>query len=357
MLLFSAVAAAIFVAGAVFFAVQHDDYAKQQTEAKASAAARLAATEASLAIEQSAKLLAGFAMHSGRSLLEARDCGPQLREMQRLNPAYLHLAVANPAGEIICSTAKTRDPSVTLAADGVFKRVMQSEHGEASGLVRCPVTGKRGVVLQHPVVEEGAVIGVLAASTDLAAVGRVVRAAGLPSGASMSVVDRDGVIFAAFPDEDRLGKVASLDGQAGVVAYARIKGLASDDSAFARVVLPEANPGPGLWLLLLAVPLVFGALWAAGNVWVVGRVASLLGRENAGKLVGRYRGGPGQQDYTYEVAWTDSATGVQWEGKVRVDGELVGLPSGELVPTPGLDVPRVLRREIESAIEHRLAQD
>ena len=76
------------------------------------------------------------------------------------------------------------------------------------------------------------------------------------------------------------------------------------------------------------------------------------------KLEGSYTAKRDAQNYAYEVTWRMTGQTTQWEAKVRLNEQLVGIPSGQvLVPPAGGDLTGALRREIESAIEHRMTID
>ena len=373
----AAIAAGLFVAVALVLIAREETGAEQARERQAGAAAHLAATEAALTFEHSARLLAAVSTLPDAPGLLRGECQGRVGELRALHPEFQHIAVVNTAGDIVCSTAKERDPSVTLASDAQFRRAVRNATGEKSGLVRCPVTGRRGVVLQQPIMDGPAVVGVLAASLDFASMEHLTPPETLPAGSTMAVVNREGVVFASFPDPGLVGKrvpeAATFGARADehqesfvaptrrmegtdLAAYARIQGLADDENAYARVTVPGAEARSRLWALAAGAAVFLGLLWATGSLAVPGFVAGFSGAEAAGTLAGRYKARRDGRGYAYEVSWSDSATGLLWEAKIRLDDELVGLPSGEIPAQRGQNARRLVRRAVESAIEHRLAQ-
>jgi len=75
------------------------------------------------------------------------------------------------------------------------------------------------------------------------------------------------------------------------------------------------------------------------------------------KLEGRYTAKRDAQIYAYEVTWRLTNHLTQWEAKVRLNDQLVGIPSGQVLVPGGVDLTGALRREVESAIEHRMTVD
>lgn len=373
----AALAAVLFVVVALVLIAREESGAEQAREQQAEAAAYLAATEAALTFEHSARLLAAVSTLPDAPGLLGGQCEARVRELQALHPEFQHLAVVNPAGDIVCSTAKERDPSVTLAGDAQFRRAVRSATGEKSGLVRCPVTGRRGILLQQPIMDGPAVVGVLAASLGFASMEHLTRPETLPAGSTMAVVNREGVVYASFPDAGLVGKrvpeaaafgahvaehqesfIALTRRMQGtdLAAYARIQGLADDEDAYARVTVPGTEVRSRLWALATGAAVFLGLLWATGSLAFSGFVPGFSGAQAAGNLAGRYKARRDGRGYAYEVSWSDSATGLLWEAKIRLDDELVGLPSGEIPAHRGQNARRLVRRAVESAIEHRLAQ-
>lgn len=75
------------------------------------------------------------------------------------------------------------------------------------------------------------------------------------------------------------------------------------------------------------------------------------------KLEGSYTAKRDAQIYAYEVTWRLTGQTTQWEAKVRLNEQLVGIPSGQVLVPGGRDITGALQREIESAIEHRMTID
>lgn len=75
------------------------------------------------------------------------------------------------------------------------------------------------------------------------------------------------------------------------------------------------------------------------------------------KLEGSYTAKRDAQIYTYEVTWRLAGHTTQWEAKVCLNDQLVGIPSGQVLIPGGVDLTAAMRREVESAIEHRMSID
>lgn len=75
------------------------------------------------------------------------------------------------------------------------------------------------------------------------------------------------------------------------------------------------------------------------------------------KMEGSYTAARDSQKYTYEVTWRPAGASTHWEAKVRLNDQLVAIPSGQVLAAEETDLIAALRREVESAIEHRISLD
>lgn len=75
------------------------------------------------------------------------------------------------------------------------------------------------------------------------------------------------------------------------------------------------------------------------------------------KLQGKYRAKRDDQTYTYEVSWRPAGHFAAWDAKVRLDNQLIGLPSGQVEVSRVDPLDETIRHEVEQAIEHRLHAD
>ena len=71
-----------------------------------------------------------------------------------------------------------------------------------------------------------------------------------------------------------------------------------------------------------------------------------------GRIAGGYTSQRGDgPTYTYEATWQEAGDGVIWSATLRLRGEVVGSPSGQIRNTGGLKIADEVRRSVESAIE------
>ena len=71
-----------------------------------------------------------------------------------------------------------------------------------------------------------------------------------------------------------------------------------------------------------------------------------------GRIAGGYTSQRGDgPTYTYEATWHEAGDGIIWSATLRLRGEVVGAPSGQIRNTGGLKVADDVRRSVELAIE------
>ncbi|MFO1208297.1 MAG: sensor histidine kinase [Amaricoccus sp.] len=134
---------------------------------------------------------------------EAPACDDYLAEVAHRLPQLRGLAVADPAGRVLC-VAGLAFPSDDVAAEGWFSDAVASNAfvvGTFAGAHRPDEAPYLPVAL--PVMAGDRIASVVVGGIDLAWLGARLRERDLARGSALAVADRDGTILAREPDSER----------------------------------------------------------------------------------------------------------------------------------------------------------
>ncbi|MBX3652076.1 MAG: EAL domain-containing protein [Burkholderiales bacterium] len=132
---------------------------------------------------------------------KTRDCAEFLTGIHRTMPRYGNIGVAARDGDIHCSAVKL--PSRVNVADRLyFRYAMETGQFAVGDYVKGRVTGRPAITVAHPVAGDGVVF----IAIDLQWLNELLRNADLPEGSSVRVIDRDGTVLAAYPDDSATGR-------------------------------------------------------------------------------------------------------------------------------------------------------
>jgi hypothetical protein len=350
-----------FVVVIFYLSAHYNERTQRQTLENAATVARLVAAKGSLVVAQSGQMLASLALLADNGELLGPRCPNQLAKLLTVNPGNGCLAVADRGGNILCSTQPSAKSFVNVSMSEPIGRVVATGETTVSGLVESQLTGKKVLVVLHPIVDRERLVGVLRAEVELGWMQDVLSRAQLPEGSVVSLVDGKGVTLARFPDAGP--HAISADRSERLAASARIEDLPAEHAAWVRVSMPESTLRAdslrtvrnGMLVTGGTLVLFFVLLWA-GATFVTRRVPTFVPGPEVRKLSGRYRASTGER-YTYEVDWNELGDLILWNAQVREGGSLVGMPSGELPLGLHGELKAALQREVEAAIEQRLAID
>jgi len=242
--------------------------------------------------------------------MDARDSAQLLAQLNRQNPMYAVLALADPAGKVVAQSVEA--PHADVSGRKYFKDAVETK-AFAVGEYAVSATTKRPVLhFAQPVLLEGALAGVIIASFDLGSLAQNFTAVDLPEGSAMALTDARGVRLFRYPDPEkwvgleepkalrerlaRQGKdgLVVADGADGVRRLYAVKRLRRDQgeaaTLTARVGIPEAR----ILAEVRRIQVRNGALmagatfvavvlaWMLGNLFIIRRVDRLM--EAAGQL-------------------------------------------------------------------------
>lgn len=227
---------------------------------------------------------------------DAVACSAFLKNLLGQYPLYANFGVADLAGDIVCSAVS---PKGRLAASDRpwFQQAIQTRDFTVGDYQVGRITGKAAINFGYPIVDpRGQIRGVVFAAVDLAWLHKLAGQTQLPPGATVTVIDRNGVILVRYPGpgnwigksipEDQLSAVRDQTGKGtmeavGMDGVRRLYGftsLASGGSADYSVIVGLPTdlafaPADRIlarsvaWLLVVAALALTGAWW--GGDWLI----------------------------------------------------------------------------------------
>jgi len=256
-------------------------------------------------------LLTTLAQVSTIRRMDAAASGQLLAQLNRQNPRYAVLSLANPAGKIVAHSVASELGDVS--GRQYFKDVLRTKAFAVGEYAVSPTTRRPVLHFAQPVFDEGgALAGVIIAGFDLGSLAQNFNAVKLPEGSAMALSDARGMRLFRYPDPEKwvgleepkllwahlasMGEdgVTLTEGADGVRRLYAVRRLRRDqgESAYvtARVGIPEARilaevrriQSRNGALMLGATLLAAGLAWMLGNLLIMRRVDRLM--EAAGQL-------------------------------------------------------------------------
>ena len=314
--------------------------------------ARLAAAQQDQFIESARYLLAAAAQMPEVQGLDGPACSLRMLELLGQFPTVAGLGAVGPDGVQFCSSSG-KPSGVNLADRPYVQRALQERTLGISGYIIGRLTGQPNLNFAYPAIDGGGEVkAVVILAFSLDRLSESLLLSPLATGATMSLVDGDGVLLArAPPAPDLIGQRVreaeftramltrregvlegtGLDGSQRMFGFAPL--LASAD-LFAVVGLPltEAyRQADGLfWRQTLLTTLAFAlaailALYS-GEVWIRRPIAALqdaMGRMKRGEPSVHARTGPGSSPELRELAtyFNDMAAALERRQAALEDGE------------------------------------
>jgi PAS domain S-box-containing protein/putative nucleotidyltransferase with HDIG domain len=233
-------------------------------------------------------------------------CNQRLSSLLAANPDNLNLGVIDINGAIICSALPVKG-AVDVSDRSYFQHAMDFRSFSIGNYQIGRVTGEPSVNFGLPVLDKsGTVTRVVFGALDLGYLDRLFQEATLPQGATVTLLDRNGIILAHFPKTDGLigermdsqsvfgailnqggnGSLESpgLDGVFRLFAFHRLRVSQQSADTFLLVGVPkdiayaDANQmlQRNLLGIALASILALLAAWLIGHLAIVRPVYSLI---------------------------------------------------------------------------------
>ncbi|TAJ87199.1 GAF domain-containing protein [bacterium] len=231
------------------------------------------------------------------------ECNSLFSVLVKKYASYTNLGVVTPAGDIFCSGLPLPGP-VNVADRAWFRRALESRDLVIGDYIVGRVTGKATLGLGYPVLDEaGAVRAVLYAGLDLGWLNKIAAKTQLPTGTTLTVIDRKGTILVRFPESEKwVGKsmpetllvqtilrqgegTAELPGMDGVPRLYGFSPLGKPGDAYVSIGVPKsvafATANRILTRNLMGVGIVsalaFLAAWFGADLFVLRQVHALIG--------------------------------------------------------------------------------
>jgi signal transduction histidine kinase len=231
-------------------------------------------------------------------------CDAVLRRLLNAHDLYVNFGVIAPDGRVLCSALPV--PEDTNLADRTYFRRAVATRGFALGDHQIGrITGRATINVAQPIEDGGAIVGVVFAAIDLAALNKIVVDAGLPAGATLTIVDGQGTILVRHPHAARwIGKTVpeaptvsvvravrtgvaeavNLDGVPALLGFTPLLDRPDSGDVYVSIGIPAeaavagANRQLRLNLLVLAVAaaLGFGAAFGASSAFVLRPIDGLV---------------------------------------------------------------------------------
>jgi len=130
------------------------------------------------------------------------QCSAFLADLLAAYPLYANFGVVDSDGEIFCSGVPQKG-RVNAADRGWFQLAVQTRDFAIGDYQVGRITGKAGINFGYPILVPTEVGAVVFAALDLAWLNKLVAKAQLPSGTTLTVIDRKGTILVRHPDPDK----------------------------------------------------------------------------------------------------------------------------------------------------------
>jgi len=243
------------------------------------------------------------------------QCSAFLADLLAAYPLYANFGVVDSDGEIFCSGVPQKG-RVNAADRGWFQLAVQTRDFAIGDYQVGRITGKAGINFGYPILVPTEVGAVVFAALDLAWLNKLVAKAQLPSGTTLTVIDRKGTILVRHPDPDKwigksmpetplvqtiLSQGAGTTEAAGMDGVPRLYGfspLGDTGGAYVSIGIPKnvafARANSILVRNLVALGIVgvlaLMAAWFGADLFVLRRVNDLVSatkRLTAGDLRAR----------------------------------------------------------------------
>ncbi|MBF8255854.1 MAG: EAL protein [Anaerolineales bacterium] len=268
--------------------------------------ARSAVREHEALVQGARQLLPALAANHEVLALDGPACSREFADLLTAYPQYAVLGAIGADGLVFCSALPFTPP--IDVSDRLYFRTAMASGGFAIGEFQIGrVTGIPSVNFGYPAVDDrGRVVAVVVAALDLKWVNDLAAAADLPSGATLTIFDPNGIVLARFPDPEAW--VGRADPEAEVVEVALLsagetsteaRGLDGVEKVYGIVPLGGEEPASRVYLtvgipvdqvfapvmaversqligLILATALAAVGAWFVGERFVVRRVDAIL---------------------------------------------------------------------------------
>lgn len=170
---------------------------------------RLVAGRYEHVVQESNRLLADLAQLYEIRLRDTEACNRIFADFLRRHPEYDDFGLVNTQGLVLCSAHALTKP-VDASDRPWFRKAVETRSFAVGEYQINRITGKADLAFAFPLIDEtGRVQAVLFGMLDLSWFCRLAASAQLPTGAALTIRDRNGVVLSRYPDPEKwVGKSA-----------------------------------------------------------------------------------------------------------------------------------------------------
>ena len=287
--------------------------ATEEARSRVELLAQTVVNEEAGVVERARHLMMALAEAPAVRRRQDEHCGALLARLLDEYKVYTTLGVTSPSGEILCS-APAPVQGATLADRPIFQRIKTAPSFTVGEYAIGRLSGRPSLGLGYPLMnEKGTFEGMIFAALDVAWLPRLLQDIQLPAGTTLTLIERNGVVFARLPDaEGWLGKnvrestivrtlgtdarrtatLADLDGRDRLFTIMRLKSaplaivaVGTDRSLILGTIYREVG---GIVAVLFAMgAIALGVVWFGTNALLVRplrRVIEATRRFGSGEL-------------------------------------------------------------------------
>ncbi|HXG19041.1 MAG TPA: cache domain-containing protein [Methylomirabilota bacterium] len=279
-------------------------FAAHQAQEDALQLAQLAAAEQAQLIQGAHQLLSALAQLPAVREGDAKSCAELFAKLLNQYPVYVNLGASRADGAVFCSASPLTQP-VNVSSFTWFQRVMQTWDFSIGDYQKSAISDEFVLVVGFPIFDkQEQIAGAVAASLDLRWLSQLAVQARLPQEATLTAVDRNGVVVARYPDpqqwvgrvlqeaplinamlaqEEGTTEIQGGDGVSRLYAFTQVR-EAGDVGLRVSVGIPMAVAFAHVHRLLvrnlttlgIVTLLMLGVAWAGSDLWVLRPVYALL---------------------------------------------------------------------------------
>ena len=250
--------------------------AVQEAQRSSSLVVQSVARDQDRLIESAHQLLVGLAQRSEVQTHNAASCNLLFAGVLKRFPEYLQVVAIKPSGEIFC-TGRSAEAAASFIDLPDLRRSMKTGNATLGQYTIDRASGKATISLSAPSVDDAGVVrAVVVVGLDLTWLTRTLIETPL-GGASLVVVDRNGVILTHHPEPERwVGKVLDESIKNSILAQGEgtAEGLGLDGLpsifVFAPLLRDVERAGDAIVMIALPQKTVFGDADRLFSVHLVG---------------------------------------------------------------------------------------
>jgi PAS domain S-box-containing protein len=264
-----------------------------------------AATDHGQLTEGARQLLIALAQLPAVRGRDPAACSALFADLLKQYPRYANLAAVKPDGDTFCSALPLSGP-VSAADRLYFRRAIETRDFAVGEYQIGRVTRKASINFGYPVLDEADRLqAVVVAALDLAWLNRLAAEARLPRNSTFTVIDRQGVILARYPDPEKwigqflpegsivqtilaqregVREAPDMDGMPRLFTFTPLRGAQGTGDVYVSIGIPravafaEANRILARNLAGLGVVgvLVLVAAWVGADLFILRPVNALI---------------------------------------------------------------------------------